>query len=378
MRIQSKLPHVGTTIFTQMSQLATDHGAINLAQGFPDFAVDQRLKDLINHYVQGGYNQYAPMTGVPELRQAIARKKSGLYGCELDPDTEITITNGATEAIYSAISALIRAGDEVIVFEPAYDSYVPAIEVNGGIAIPVRLRSPSYRIDWNLVQELISPATRMIIINTPHNPTGTVLGQADLEALQDIVADTDILLLSDEVYQHLIYDGRRHESVLRYPELFRRSVVSMSFGKTFHATGWRIGYALAPPAITAEIRKVHQFNTFSINRPLQHALADYLADPEHYLALPAFYERKRDLFVQAMAETPFELLPSAGTYFILASYRNLSDLGDQAFARWLTREKGVAVIPISSFYSDGTDERIIRFCFAKTDELLRAAAQRLQ
>ena len=361
-----------------MSQLAAKHGAINLSQGFPNFEVDQRLKDLINRYVQAGYNQYAPMTGVPELRQAIATKKQRLYGHSLNPDTEITITNGATEAIFSTITALIRPGDEVIVFEPAYDSYVPAIEVNGGVAVPVRLKSPDYRIDWNEVRDQVTAQTRMVMINTPHNPTGTVLAKADLEALQEITRDTDILVLADEVYQHLIYDGHHHESVLRYPELYQRSIVTMSFGKTFHATGWRIGYAIAPPAITAEIRKVHQFNTFSINRPLQHALADYLAEPDHYLSLPGFYQRKRDLFLAAMADSPFEFLDCAGTYFALAKYGNISDLGDQEFARWLTREKGVAVIPVSSFYSDGTDEKIVRFCFAKTEEVLLAAATKFK
>lgn len=378
MKLTSKLPSVGTTIFTQMSQLAAQSGAINLSQGFPNFSVDQRLKDLINHYVQADFNQYAPMIGVEELRLAIAGKKEILYGSHLDPDAEITITNGATEAIYSAIAALVHAGDEVIVFEPAYDSYVPAIEVNGGVVVPVRLRSPDYRIDWNLVRSVMSPRTRMIMVNTPHNPTGTVLDAADLEALQEITRGTDVIILADEVYQHLIYDGKRHESVLRYPELYRRSVVTMSFGKTFHATGWRIGYAIAPPDISAEIRKVHQFNTFSINRPLQHALADYLAEPDNYQLLPGFYQRKRDMFQAAMVNTPFELLGCSGTYFQLARYREISDMGDQDFARWLTREKGVAVIPVSSFYSDGTDEKIIRFCFAKTEAMLLEATTRLK
>ncbi len=378
MTINSKLPQTTTTIFTRLSQLAAEHDAINLSQGFPNFSVDQRLKDLINHYVQADYNQYAPMIGVGELRQAIAQKKLGLYGCRLDAEAEITVTNGATEAIFSAITALVRAGDEVIVFEPAYDSYVPAIEVNGGVVVPLRLRSPDYRVDWDEVRDKISPRTRMIIINTPHNPTGTVFDNTDLEALQSITDDSDILILSDEVYQHLIFDGRQHESVLRYPDLYHRSIVTMSFGKTFHATGWRIGYCIAPPEITAEIRKVHQFNTFSINRPLQHALADYLAEPEHYLVLPDFYQRKRDVFLKAMQDTPFELLECSGTYFVLAAYRQLSDLGDQAFARWLIREKGVATIPISSFYSDGTDEHIVRFCFAKTEEMLLAATERLK
>ncbi|MEM6771493.1 MAG: methionine aminotransferase [Bacteroidota bacterium] len=378
MQISSKLPEVGTTIFTQMSRLATEHGAINLSQGFPNFPVDQRLKDLIDHYVQGGYNQYAPMAGLLELRQAIAAKKALLYGCDLDPETEITITCGATEGIFSTIAALVRAGDEVIIFEPAYDCYGPAITVNGGVVVPIRLRSPDYRIDWEEVGAKLTTRTRMIIVNTPHNPTGTALAITDLEMLQKITRNTDIVVLADEVYQHLLYDGRRHESVLRYPELYQRSVVTMSFGKTFHATGWRVGYAIASPTLTAELRKVHQFNTFSIIRPLQHALADYLAEPTHYLGLAECFTQKRDLFVAALQNTPFELLPCAGTYFMLARYRGYSTLGDQDFARWLTREKGVAVIPISSFYSDGTDEGIIRFCFAKTEETLLAAAERLR
>lgn len=378
MTIRSKLPTVGTTIFTVMSRLAAEHGAINLSQGFPNYEVDQRLKDLVNHYVQRGFNQYAPMTGVPELREAIARKKEIVYGASLDPDREITVTNGATEAIYGAIAALVHPGDEVIIFEPAYDSYGPAIRLSGGKVVPFRLLSPDYRIDWEAVRQRVTDRTRMIIINSPHNPTGTTLKAADLEALRTIVAGTDILILSDEVYQHLIFDGERHESILRYPDLYQRAIVTMSFGKTFHATGWRIGYAIAPPVLTEEIRKVHQFNTFSINRPLQHALADYLAEPDHYLQLADFFQRKRDLFAAAMQDTPFEMLSSSGTYFMLARYRDLSELDDQAFARWLTRERGVAVIPMSSFYSDETDEKIIRFCFAKTDDLLLKAASLLK
>ena len=377
MRITSKLPDVGTTIFSVMSRLANKHGAINLSQGFPNFPVDQLLKDLINQYVQADYNQYAPMIGLLELREAIANKKKGLYGIELDPEAEITITNGATEGIYNAIAALIKAGDEVIVFEPAYDCYVPTIELHGGVPRFVRLKSPDYRIDWQQVKDLISPRTRMIMINTPHNPTGSVLGPKDLQTLQEITDDTDILVMSDEVYQHLIYDNVQHESVFRYPDLYRRSIVTMSFGKTFHATGWRVGYVIAPPDITAEIRKVHQFNTYSIIRPLQHALADYLQEPEHYLSLPAFFQRKRDLFREAMAPTPFQLLDCGGTYFQCASFGHLSDMGDQEYARWLTKEKGVAVIPVSAFYSDGTDEQVIRFCFAKTDDLLLEAAEKL-
>lgn len=375
--INSKLPDVGTTIFTTMSQLAAQTGAINLSQGFPDFPVDSALKDLVDVHVQRGNNQYAPMAGLLELRTAIALKKELLYGVQLDPHTEITITNGATEAIFSTITALVHPGDEVIVFEPAYDCYLPAIRLAGGIPVPIKLSSPDYRIDWQEVRGRWTPKTRLVMINTPHNPTGTVLEASDLEALQALLAGSNTFVLADEVYQHLIFDGRRHESVLRYPDLYARSIVTMSFGKTFHATGWRVGYAIAPAEITAEIRKVHQFNTFSISRPLQHALADYLADADRYLSLPDFYQRKRDLFLEALAPSPFKPLPSAGTYFLLARYQGISDLSDQAFARWLTREIGVAVIPMSSFYSDGTDERVIRFCFAKQDATLAAAAKRL-
>ncbi len=374
MKITSKLPQVGTTIFTIMSKMATEYKAINLSQGFPDFPVDQQLKDLINHYVQKDYNQYAPMAGVPELREAIQNKASLLYDRELHIDNNITITNGATEGIYSAITALISPGDEVITFEPAYDSYGPAIQVNGGVNIPISLEAPEFSIDWSMVSDKITSRTKMIIINTPHNPTGSILTRNDLENLDQLTRNTEILVLSDEVYQHLIYDQQRHESVLRFDSLFDRSIVTMSFGKTFHATGWRIGYVIAPEAITAEIRKVHQFNTFSINRPLQHALADYLAEPNHYLTLPDFFQAKRDLFQRAISNSRFNIIPSRGTYFMLASYSKISDLGDQEFARWMTQNKGVAVIPISSFYTDGKDQKIIRFCFAKSDPLLLQAA----
>ncbi len=374
MNIKSKLPDVGTTIFTIMSKMAADHGAINLSQGFPNFEVDPILKDLVDHYIKTNHNQYAPMTGIPELRKAIADKKKLLYGRDLDADQEITITNGATEAIYSAISALITTGDEVIIFEPAYDSYVPAIQVNNGIAKPIRLSSPSYKIDWTEVRRTVTDRTRMIIFNTPHNPTGSIWSSDDISELRDITKGTDIFILSDEVYQHLIYDGAQHESVLRYDDLYQRSIVAMSFGKTFHATGWRIGYVIAPAVISTEIRKVHQFNTFSINRPLQHALADYLSVPDRYLNLNDFFQSKRDLFIDAIKKSRFKLLPCHGTYFMLASYQDISDEDDQSFARWMTKECGVAVIPISSFYTDDTDEHIIRFCFAKTDELLLQAA----
>ncbi len=375
MQFKSKLPEVGTTIFTVMSRMAHKHGAINLSQGFPDFPVAQQLKDLINKYVQQDYNQYAPMAGVLELRAAIGQKVELLYNRKLSIEDDITITNGATEGLYSAISAFISAGDEVITFEPAYDSYAPAIQVNGGINIPIRLSTPNYKIDWDEVADQISPKTKMIIINNPHNPTGTVLSRTDLSHLIEITKNTDIIILSDEVYQHLTYDGHRHESVLRYPKLAERSIITMSFGKTFHATGWRIGYAVAPKLLTAELRKVHQFNTFSINTPLQYALAEYLREPKHYLQLAQFFQAKRDLFQESISSSRFNILPCQGSYFMLASYRRISGMSDQEFARWITREKEVAVIPISSFYTDDTDQSVIRFCFAKSDELLLRAAE---
>ena len=360
-----------------MSALAREHEAINLSQGFPDFEIDQNLKDLINKYVQQGYNQYAPMTGVESLRIAIAKKKKLLYDVDLNYEDEITITNGATEALYSSIAAFISHGDEVIIFEPAYDSYAPAINVNGGIVIPIELKLPEFTIDWNEVSSKISTKTRMIIINSPHNPTGSILRQKDLNALSEITKDSNILVLSDEVYQHLIYDGNRHHSILEDEMLYQRSIVTMSFGKTFHATGWRVGYAIAPPNLSTEIRKVHQYNTFSINRPLQHAIAEYLSQPERYLSLPGFYQNKRDFFQKAIAHSAFDLLPSFGTYFMLASFKNVSPLSDQEFARWMTKEKKVAVIPMSSFYSQKTDNKLIRFCFAKKEETLSEAAQRI-
>lgn len=371
----SKLPNVGTTIFTTMSRMARAHNAINLSQGFPNFQVDQELKDLFAYYIQQDYNQYAPMAGVLELRQAISNKVRLLYNRDIDVEDHITITSGATEGLYCAICAFVSAGDEVITFEPAYDSYAPAIAVNGGINIPIRLTAPDYTIDWDQVSEQISSRTKMIIINSPHNPTGKLLTQLDLERLASLTRDTNIVILSDEVYQHLIYDDQIHESILLHDELYRRSIVTMSFGKTFHATGWRIGYAIGPTDLTRELRKVHQYNTFSINTPVQYALADYLDESKNYLKLSEFYQGKRDLFKRAIAESRFDLLPCQGTYFMLAYYHNISDMDDQQFARWMTKEKGVATIPISSFYTDDTDQHIVRFCFAKTDDLLLQAAE---
>jgi methionine aminotransferase len=377
MNIRSKLPEVGTTIFTVMSALAKEHDAINLSQGFPDYEIDQVLKDLVNYHVQAGRNQYAPMIGVEALRKQLTIKLEYLYDAKCDTQNEITITNGATEAIYSSIAALINPGDEVILFEPGYDSYRPAVKVHGGVVVPVRLYAPDYSIDWEAVGRLISDRTRMIVINTPHNPTGTVLEEQDMLALSKLVEGTDIFILSDEVYQHLTYDGIQHQSVLRYPELRLRSIVTMSFGKTFHATGWRIGYCIAPPEVSAEMRKVHQFNTFSINAPLQYALADYLKDKERYLSLNNFFQSKRDLFIHHLEDSKFEIIPSKGTYFVLARYNQISDESDVSFARKMTIDYGVAVIPISVFYSNDTDERIIRFCFAKEDKTLIRATKKL-
>ncbi|MEM8582619.1 MAG: methionine aminotransferase [Bacteroidota bacterium] len=377
MEIASKLPQVGTTIFTVMSQMANEAGAINLSQGFPGYELDGELRNLVDKYIQLGQNQYAPLAGVPELLEAIANKKKLLYGCELDPQEEITITHGATEGIFSGLTTLIRPGDEVIYFEPAYDAYLPAIQLNGGVGVPIRLGSPDYRIDWSRVRQAMSPKTRLIIINSPHNPSGSVWTKSDVNELRELVDGTDILILSDEVYQHVIFDGLRHESVLSYPDLRSRALVTMSFGKTFHATGWRVGYTIAPVELTKELRKVHQFNTFSINRPFQYALAEYLQRPERYQKLPEFFQQKRDVFRAAIADSPFELLDCSGTYFQSVSYCQFSDKSDMDMAEWLTKEIGVASIPVSAFYSNDTDEHVLRFCFAKEDSVLMEAGKRL-
>ena len=376
-KIESKLPNVGTTIFTVMSGMAREHGAINLSQGFPNYEIDPVLKDLVDTYVRKGHNQYAPMPGAPILQQRIAEKISRSYSVNIDPDQEVTITNGATEALYSSIAAFINPGDEVIIFDPAYDSYLPSVELHGGIVVPIKMLAPDYKMNWEEVAMKINARTKMIIVNSPHNPTGSIWGKIDLDELERITNGTDILVLSDEVYQHLIYDGKKHYSVLERPELRRRSLVSMSFGKTFHATGWRIGYCIAPSILTKEMRKVHQFNTYSITTPMQYALADYLVEPDRYESLPQFFQPKRDLFLQSMSNSKFEFLQCSGTYFILAKYGQISDRGDVEMANWLTKKVGVAVIPISVFYSDGTDENVIRFCFAKNDETLLEAAEKL-
>jgi methionine aminotransferase len=378
----SRLPTVGTTVFTVMSALAARHGAINLGQGFPDFNCDPRLQTLLAEAVAAGHNQYAPMAGVPALRQALADKHARLYGHGYDAETEITITAGATQAIMTAVLALVRPGDDVVVLEPVYDSYIPSITLAGGTAVAVPLdHARGYAPDWQRVRAAITDRTRLVMLNFPHNPTGRCLRETDLRALEAIVADTGVLLLSDEVYEHIVFDGQPHLSLARSPLLAAHTVVISSAGKTFHTTGWKVGYALAPARITAELRKVHQFMTFSVNTPAQHALAAYLADPAPYLSLPAFYQAKRDRFCAALAGTRLRLLPCDGTYFVLADYALLADEPDTAFAERLIREAGVASIPVSVFYERSarpTDVRIVRFCFAKRDETLDAAAARLR
>lgn len=377
-RIDSRFPAMGTTIFTVMSKLAAECGAINLSQGFPDFQADRSLFDAMHRHMLAGRNQYAPMTGMPELRQAIAAKIEALYGTAYDPEAEITVTAGATQALFTAIAAFVRPGDEVIVFEPVYDSYGPAIETVGGTVVPLQLAFPDYAPDWAAVRRAITPRTRMIIVNSPHNPTGSLLSAADLAELAAIVDGTDIVVLSDEVYEHIVFDGAGHQSLAAHPELNRRTIVVSSFGKTYHITGWKIGYVVGPAALMAEFRKVHQFNVFTVHGPSQLALADYMADASRHLGLAAFYQEKRDFFRAQLAGTPFELLPCRGTYFQLARYQAISDLPDRAFAEWLTREIGVAVIPVSVFNSDGRDDKVVRFCFAKQEATLVAAGERLR
>jgi len=377
-RIDSRFPQMGTTIFTVMSKMAAECGAVNLSQGFPDFQAEPALFDAVHRYMLAGRNQYAPMAGMPELRAAIVDKVAALYGTRFDAESEVTVTAGATQAIFTAIAAFVRPGDEVIVFEPVYDSYVPAIETVGGKAVYAQLKFPDYTPDWEQVARLVTPKTRMIIVNSPHNPTGSLLVAVDLEKLANLVRGTDIVVLSDEVYEHILFDGERHSSLCGHPELAARTIVVSSFGKTYHITGWKIGYVVGPEALMAEFRKVHQFNVFTVHAPSQLALADYMQDASRHLGLAAFYQEKRDFFRALLAETPFELLPCRGTYFQLASYRGISDRPDREFAEWMTRDIGVAVIPVSVFYGDGRDDRVVRFCFAKKDETLEAAGQRLR
>ena len=378
--VQTKLPKVGTTIFTVMSQLALEHKSVNLGQGFPDFPPPAPLVDALSRAIADGKNQYAPMTGVPALRQAIAAKTKRCYGRDVNADTEITVTSGATEAIFDAIHAVVRPGEEVIVLDPCYDSYEPAIDLAGGRAVHVPLDARDFSVDWQLVRDAITPRTRLVMINSPHNPSGAIMSASDLRQLADILSHTGVLLLSDEVYEHIVYDGLRHESVLRHPELAERSFVVSSFGKTYHCTGWKVGYAIAPPALSAELRKVHQFVTFATSTPAQHAFAEMVAKhPEHYDELGAFYQRKRDWFAAELRETRLKPLPVAGGYFQLVDYSSVSNADDLDFSRWLTIEKGVAAIPLSPFYAaPPKGQRLIRLCFAKADATLSEAIERMR
>lgn len=373
--LNSKLPDAGTTIFTVMSALAAECGALNLSQGFPDFPVPAGLLDRVIHHLQAGHNQYAPMAGLPALREQVALKVSSLYGRPTDPETEVTITSGATAALFTAIQAVIGPGDEALCFDPAYDAYDPAIRLAGGRAVHIPLRYPGFAVDWDRVRDALTPRTRLIILNSPHNPSGAVLGAADLAALTSLVQDTRILLLGDEVYEHIIFDGQRHESLLRHPALRERSLVVSSFGKTYHATGWKVGYCVAPPALTEEFRRIHQFVQFCVVTPVQWALADFMAsEPAHYLALPAFYQAKRDHFCRLLAGSRFRLSPSAGTYFQLLDYGAITAEEDVAFARRLTREAGIASIPVSVFHAQPPGSHLLRFCFAKDAATLERAA----
>ena len=378
MNLDTKLPKVGTTIFSVMSQLALDHQAVNLGQGFPDFEPPQALREALTRAMAEGKNQYAPGIGAAALREQIALKTQRLYGRKVDPATEITVTSGATEALFSAIAAVVRTGEEVIVFDPAYDSYEPAIELQGARAVHIPLTLPGFAVDWQRVRDAITPKTRMILINSPHNPSGAVLSADDLETLAHITRDTDIVVLSDEVYEHIVYDGVRHESVLRHPELAERSIVVSSFGKTYHCTGWKVGYAVAPAALSAEFRKVHQYLTFCTFHPAQVAFAEIMAnDPAHYLELPDFYQAKRDRFRALLAPSRFKLLDVPGGYFQLVDYSAIRDEDDLTFAHWLVEEGGVAGIPLTPFYEKSPGTRLLRLCFAKSDATMTAAAERL-
>ena len=375
--VASRLPRVGTTIFSVMSALAQQHGAVNLGQGFPDFDCDPRLPAAVDAAMRRGLNQYPPMAGVAQLRAAVAGKIETLYGRHYDADQEITITAGATQAILSVILAVVHPGDEVILLEPAYDSYEPSIVLAGGTPVHVALRAGTFRPDFDAIAAALSPRTRAIIVNTPHNPSATVWSAADMQRLAELLRPTGVIVVADEVYEHMVYDGARHESVARDPELAARSFVISSFGKTYHVTGWKVGYVAAPAPLTAELRKVHQFNVFTVNTPMQHALAEYMADPAPHLELAAFYQRKRDLFRAGLAATRLRALASEGSYFQCVDYSQVSDLPEAAFCEWLTREIGVAAIPLSAFYRDGFEQRIARLCFAKKDETLELALERL-
>lgn len=375
---ESKLPALGTTIFTQMSALAAQHNAINLSQGFPDFDGPDYLKERLAYHVSQGANQYAPMTGVQPLREAIAVKTAELYGYKPDSNSEVTVTSGATEALYAAITALVRPGDEVICFDPSYDSYAPAVTLAGGVMKRIALQPPAFRVNWQEFTALLSPRTRLVILNTPHNPSATVWQKSDFESLWQAVKEQEVYVLSDEVYEHICFDKEGHASVLAHAELRERSIAVSSFGKTFHMTGWKVGYCVAPAALTAEVRKVHQYLTFSVNTPAQLALADMLqAEPEHYRELPEFYRARRDRFVQALSTSRLDVLPCEGTYFLLADYSAISEMNDVDFCQWLTKEVGVAAIPLSVFCADPFPHKLIRLCFAKQEATLDAAAERL-
>ena len=377
-RLDSKLPAVGTTIFTVMSKLAADLGAINLSQGFPEFDCDPALVDAVARHMREGRNQYAPMQGVPSLRQAIVAKYESFHGRRYDPDTEVTVTSGGTEAIFDAVAAVVHTGDEAIVLEPCYDSYVPAIELSGATPVVVALRARDYSIDWDALRAAVTARTRVLLINTPHNPTGAIITDTDIEQLKALVRGTDIIIVSDEVYEHIIFDGAQHESMARHPELAERSFIIGSFGKTYHITGWKVGYAVAPAALTAEFRKVHQFVTFSTNTPVQHALADFLSAQQGLRELAPFFQAKRDLFLRLMEGSRFRPLPCRGSYFQLMDYSAITDEDDTAFAIRMTKEHGVASIPTSPFLYRAAAPKVVRFCFAKKDETLKAAAERLR
>jgi methionine aminotransferase len=373
--IKSKLPNVGTTIFTVMSKLAVETGALNLGQGFPGFPMDMKLGKLVEKYISKGMNQYAPMQGVQELRNIISKKIERMYGHTYDPDLEITITAGGTQAIFTAITAIIHEGDEVILFSPAYDCYSPAVELNGGKSVWVDLHYPEYKVNWDHVRKLINHKTKLIILNSPHNPSGTCLSEADMMQLEKLVSGSDIVVLSDEVYEHIVFDGEAHQSVARYPNLTKQSFAVYSFGKTFHNTGWKMGYICGPAEMMKEFRKVHQFNVFSCNTPVQFALAEYMQDESTYLSLPNFYEAKRNLFLESIKDSAFKIVPSKGTYFQLLSYDGLFNEKDSDLAIRLTKEFGIASIPCSVFYPDHLDEKVLRFCFAKEDDVLLKAGE---
>jgi len=375
--IQTKLPAVGTTIFTVMSALAAENNAVNLGQGFPDFNCDPKLVDAVTNAMQQGLNQYPPMVGIPALRQAVSDKVATLHGKRYDTNSEITITAGATQAIITTILAIVQAGDEVIVLEPCYDSYVPNIELAGGVVVRVPLTPKTFRPDFDKISAAITPKTRAILINSPHNPSATIWTEAEMLKLQEILLPTNVFLISDEVYEHMVFDGKTHQSAARFSGLADRAFIVSSFGKTFHVTGWKVGTVCAPASLTAEFRKVHQFNVFTVNTPVQYGLATYLTNPEPYLNLPAFYQKKRELFRAGLAKTKFKILPSQGSYFQCVDITEVSDLSEAEFCKWLTTEIGVAAIPLSAFYGDGFDQRVVRFCFAKKDETLQLALDRL-